>query len=804
MLALHTDARRAKVEMTDEMTPECGRDLVRLLWRLRKEGLYSDVELRITSPGGSLGAVYDYIREADSIRRCGLTVATHVPSTASSAAALLASLGDVRTAAPRAWLLYHIVRTGPIEGITAHGASNLHTTLADIDASTIDALAERARQPNHQPARRKAAIRDFAPSDWPVVARLLDENPSRQRGAQLERLRKKVAAAVAGDGSRLGALYRALFALDTPISSTLAAELRLIDRVDDATAPARSVDDGEPCIAVPEWAGLYPPDGRVPRAYLCRHILILGETGSGKTVSGILPAVAAILRDKRPGCMLVVDPKDEVAAAVERMVPAGGVVREIDLAKDTFNVMSGRNSIDGDLAGSRFLNAAKQILIRAASFDPDSIAKVLSGKCATSRQDPYWHHEGSRLAVAIVAFVLLVRRRAVDIFGTTGTPGCLAGMKDGEAGTALVDWGLRAGLVSRRADDPDQPEHGLVLMRSVNAPEEYQAAEHPADGSNILALAGDALEAVFALTADQPDAHGEYRWAETPFLAVAIADHLKGQPEFRSGEIPKLLRDIATYWKGIAISERQYVGVLGMARMVFNAFADEVPARVLRFGTEPGDGDPTVDFRAAVDADDRCTVFVLRPGLHRENALVARALKALYFETVLDNPRRQHDGARMPLAAYVADEFHRFVTDDEAHGEQSYIDTCRSQGGCCVLATQSVASLRYALGKAETATNDVVDILLANTATKLVFRSTEKGIRELVETLAPGGPGCLPVAAIRPPSTLRPGECYAALPDGRFERQQLKPYPAPSRAKGPSAAQRREAQGRTGETPGAM
>ena len=71
--------------------------------------------------------------------------------------------------------------------------------------------------------------------------------------------------------------------------------------------------------------------------------------------------------------------------------------------------------------------------------------------------------------------------------------------------------------------------------------------------------------------------------------------------------------------------------------------------------------------------------------------LAARALKAAFFEAVLDSPRRPTDGTRSLL---VADEFHRFVTADPWHGEQSFLDTCRSFGANCVLACQGVSSLR--------------------------------------------------------------------------------------------------------------
>ena len=36
-------------------------------------------------------------------------------------------------------------------------------------------------------------------------------------------------------------------------------------------------------------------------------------------------------------------------------------------------------------------------------------------------------------------------------------------------------------------------------------------------------------------------------------------------------------------------------------------------------------------------------------------------------------------------------------------------------------------------------------------------------------------PGRPLVVDVRPPSTLAPGQCFAALPDGRFQRRQLAP-----------------------------
>ena len=127
-----------------------------------------------------------------------------------------------------------------------------------------------------------------------------------------------------------------------------------------------------------------------------------------------------------------------------------------------------------------------------------------------------------------------------------------------------------------------------------------------------------------------------------------------------------------------------------------------------------------------------------------EDALVARSVKALFFEAVLNSERHREPGHGMPLVAYVADECHRFVTSDLVHGEQSFLDTCRSFGAFCVLACQSVASLRHALAEANgssDSTEPAIEIILANSGNKLFFRSTDRDVGERVERLCPRAPG---------------------------------------------------------------
>ena len=115
---------------------------------------------------------------------------------------------------------------------------------------------------------------------------------------------------------------------------------------------------------------------------------------------------------------------------------------------------------------------------------------------------------------------------------------------------------------------------------------------------------------------------------------------------------------------------------------------------------------------------------------------------------------------------------------DAVHGEESFFETCRSHGAFCVCATQSTRSIAHALslGGAGWDTNEAaLDLLLANTATKLFFRSTDADTAARVATLSPHRPGFAPPTAVRTLASLTPGESWASLADGRFERRQLEP-----------------------------
>ena len=718
---------------------------------------HTRVELVIASPGGVVAALDHYLECTGRWRARGVRLRTRVVSHAFSAAAVMLSLGDERVAERGARLLYHPARVHDAGPITARESTEMHDALRRIDDATVTRLVARVldggacvRVPyGAEPSDRR--VLDALAAD---VAVRPGEKPPRRLGALARRVGQAVSRAVqAEDRETLAALYRRLAEPDRAISAKLALTLRLVDRVGADEAAKRRGGEERPGLTVTQWRALYPPHGTVPRALLTRHTLVLGETGSGKSASAVLPVCAAMAQAPpgRVGAALVIDPKREAGVVLEALAP--GRLRHITASGTVLNLMAGPAwSLEADLAAGRWLGAATRVLLRVHSLIPATPARVLVEHTVSDGNQAFFDREGVELLRMVLAFVLM--------------------------------------LTDGRAPAPESWAAGEVAAW-VRALVARARGEVGGRGANVLALAAWALTG--PLTAPVPDDHTVSIPAEAsppprgwPFARAArYARAVWGRTP---GEGRDVLDRVVEYWEPMSRIERQYAGVLATARTACSALADATLARRLYFGCEPGyaaarEAGEVLDFARAVSREGGGPLVLYQPALHGPDELVARALKAAFFEAVLHDPDRARGCEDLPLVGYVADEFHRFVTSDRVHGEQSFLDTCRSFGAFCVLACQSVAGIEHALAEGAgsgTRNEAAVSMLMTNTATKLVFRSTDTKTLQPLHEWCPHHPGLDAVTRVRPPTTLAPGECYALLPDGRFERRRLDPFETPA------------------------
>ena len=723
---------------------------------------YTEVELDISSSGGELTALDHYLEATQRWQARGVRLRTYVADSAQSAAALMLALGDLRIAEPGARLLLHSVSFVVQGQVNASRSAELHHDLNGLDARYITRLVQRVMRDG--PSAAVPAEAEM--SDRLVLERLVGRDVASPRNG-VRRVRALARALGrhlsrtlrAGNPVPLARLYHALFALDTAISPKLARTLRLIDHVG-RPEPSPSCPVAAPELTIPEWRALFPPDGGVARELLLRNLLALGETGSGKTLSCILPLLIALLRLPcgRFGGAFVVDPKRELAPVLERAMPGRvHLLRPDDLV---LNVMAGSTqALLCELADGLWLSAAHRILLRMASLVPSSPAYVLTPHPVTNSNEEFFCREGMALLATVLAFVLAVT--------ASDTP-------------PPQDW-------SADEDWLDDDAEALAWLRALRLRAQGVEGQR---GVNALALASWALAGALVQPPCEDDpAPVEQRWL---FARVARRAASLWPQDF--GETPELLDQVHRYWTPMVPIDRQYAGVLATARSACAEFAQAGAATRLYFGSEPGyrpdeASAPAHDFSRLVSRDASGDVVLFQPRRNPLDTLLALSLKALFFEAVLSDPDRVRGGGDLPLVAYVADEAHRFVTSDPLHGEQSYLDACRSFGAFSVLACQSVASIEHALAcGAGNGTQDraAVEIVWTNCASKLFFRTTDPKTVSRVDDLSPYRPGLAGVTRVRPPSTLAPGECYAATADGRFERRQLAPFVAPSPARAPS------------------
>ena len=582
---------------------------------------YTAIELVVSSPGGNTQALHYCLARLDQLANDQVRLRTRVLSFAGSAAAVLVSAGDERIVETGAMLAWHGAQIRSEHEADARATAALASALSAADDRLIDRLVSRAlatsgtERPAHRPEPADRRVLELLAE----ALRSKDETKVPRKFARLARAVGAVVDRAVRDADRkaLSNVYRRLFELDATVSGCLAVTLRLVDRV--GAAPAdETVGPGVDGLTVPEWRVLYPPHGAVPRDVLTRHALVLGETGSGKTASCILPVVAAMAAAPRErlGGALVIDPKRELAQALHRIAPER--LHHVRADATVLNVMAGpRWSLDDDVREKRWLSAARRILCRVASFCPSTPARVLMDHEISYGNAEFFNREGTALAMSLLAFLLLL------LDERTPSPATWL-----EADVAALTW---ADALLERARGPEGPNALALLAWVLDGP--LMSSRSSRRGVLFSVEAGEAA----------PVPRSEWLFAR---LARAALKHVCTE----SGEGRDLCGRIVDYWTPMVEVQEQYAGVRATAASVCADFAAAAVARTVYFGCEPGyharEGGNGLDFARLVAPHGPGTLVLVQPARDGQDTLVAIALKATFFEAVLDDPARSRGGRR--------------------------------------------------------------------------------------------------------------------------------------------------------------
>lgn len=475
-----------------------------------------------------------------------------------------------------------------------------------------------------------------------------------------------------------------------------------------------SIDSPE--FEIPEWSNLGYK--KIPASEMSRHFLILGETGSGKTKSAIIPLMKSILNTtvgfKWPSA-LIIDPKNEL----------------YDYIKQDFRVINYNKVSAEDNCVIDFFEGERE------NLNADKV------KSKIMQLFPQRHDERNFFWLKQLELTLLAFLKIDFIEYAKGGLDHLIAFWD--------DFVVEAGKIRKLFEEYDE-KNELVFKSSEqrNLWYAYEDIKLKCQWNRenyflrFLAL----INNVYAL-----------RYFLIYWKTV--------RPESKVTESYQQLNQLVDLeMKGV---EGQLAGVIGSVNNVLINLTDQDLLSKVNFNPFQ----PPSKLLSIQEAMDNGSWFVYAPlGNSDREDLIARSIKAKFFDYTFKRKDKER-----PFA-YICDEFQRFITNDRQSGEQSYLDRCRAFRVICVLATQSLASLIYTMqssGFGAQLSESSLNILLNNTGNKLFFRNTDLDtIRKLASLIPQPYTNSKPhVISVRPPSTLKPGECYYLLSNGRWGRAKV-------------------------------
>lgn len=454
---------------------------------------------------------------------------------------------------------------------------------------------------------------------------------------------------------------------------------------------------------------------------LSRHILILGQTGVGKSSSVVAPVLRAywnyVSKDGFLFGMLVVDPKRELVATLEDLDEKDGGDRLVNLSEINsgnrlnpfemiseypllgdkmeylFNIFSGSQEFDGNNAVFR-----------------DGGLTLLRDVCEL--EEAFFNETKTSLLTSL-ALMLPSKTQKVSLAD---------GLK------ALSKYGVTGKMMS--FEKIDWEAAGINTARFSE--EEHYSTYSVFDVVECLLkeLASSLLDQFEFLEAYQDG-------CKTP--AHRVNEHLKQFGYYTS------------YWDlmlNVLVSEK-YKNIFDLNAAL--DFDETQPGQIAKW----------------LDAEK---VLVITPKLGvKADEIIIMNLKRLVFNYMLNRSNM------LAPMAYVADEFHNFISSDTETGEHNFLDRCRSYRVSCVLATQSVDSLSNRVFEQNGYVGEkALESMLNNISNRVVFRTTDHKTSNLLRGWIPPSPSnpARHVLDNFPLASLATGECYW-IRNGEWSREQI-------------------------------
>jgi hypothetical protein len=467
-------------------------------------------------------------------------------------------------------------------------------------------------------------------------------------------------------------------------------------------------NDAHPKFRVAGWGELLGKDKCISAPEMARHFLATGETGSGKSVSAVMPLLESILRypeddlyrryikdagdaaerqdDLRPS-VLAVDPKEELGDVVRREARGRRVIRvTYGEPGAVLHLFEGR-----DLSKLEAHEALNLILQHSEFFVLDQ----------ARTREPVWNLQAASILRDFIAIDLWLHR------------------KDG----AQHDlWNhVRDVLASNR---------------------EYRAFTGSLwyDRDNYFRP----MSTLINLCSGEEDRY--------PLSVYLEATEALGVP----GELTARLMSL----NGLYHSTRS--GVIWMVNGILADIASpEFAACVSVNPLEPPEQEKRLSVKDVLNKGD-AVVYVPKSGSPIAD-MVGRCLKSKFFEFAFERENKVR-----PFF-YVVDEAHRFLTAGSQDGEQGLLDRCRAYRAGVVLATQSIAAMANRLEQFQ-AGKSALAMMLNNCGNALYFRTPDIETQDHLMQRIPGAP--VPnrphVVKVRPLASLGVGQCYALRCNGTW------------------------------------